>query len=94
LIVLGFLPRLPAPSLEPARTSATLDTTPLLALPLALETIDTEDTFVAISETASDLIANGRSSAGANPSKVERLSPPLRGTSSDSAASAEAAGSE
>ena len=58
--MLGFLPRLPAPSLEPARASALAVTTPLPALPLALETIETEDTFVAISEPASDLIANGR----------------------------------
>src|ERR687891_576257 len=55
--MLGFLPRLPAPPLDSARIRGSAVTTSLLVLPPALETIETEDTFVGISEPASDRIA-------------------------------------
>ena len=61
--MLGFLPRIPQTrptagvSRLLARTSALA---PPRALPLAVEEIDSAETFEAISTPASDLVANGR----------------------------------
>lgn len=58
--MVGFLPRIPAESLADSSGSRSRIPPSRDALPLALDRIESVEQFVAISETAGDLVSNGR----------------------------------